>query len=136
MLKLAYKTSYHFVAQLEFAEFYLNSQLGILLVYYYPNSKIDERKAQMVIETVEPILKQGVPYGLTDARAGGLYITREAREMYSDNASMRLNKKHAVVVNNHATRILATLFVQINKPITPTKVFNSINSAEDWLIKI
>ncbi|MEQ8909734.1 MAG: hypothetical protein RIC95_11110 [Vicingaceae bacterium] len=130
-----YGEQYELLKSLAFADIYLNKKDGILLVYYYPDTEIDASKAQVIINSVDPIISaHNLLYGMTDAREENLNITREARSLYSDNPTLKLSKRHAVIVNQLTTRMLANFFVKIDQPVIPTKVFNSLSAAEKWLI--
>jgi hypothetical protein len=117
---------------LQFADLFLTESESILLIRYHNDTEIDLEKAKQVIEKVKPIIVN-TRYGMTDARGNGLYISREARNLYKDNPSMRANKAHAVIVNSLSTRMLANFFVKVDKPVSPTKVFNEFEPAIKWL---
>lgn len=129
-----YSESYHLVKQLDFARIYLNQKSSILLVQYHAKTIIDVSKAKIVIESVGPIIHQyNILFGITDARVKDLNITREARQLYSNNSTLKKNKKHAIIVNHFPIRMLANFFIKIDVPVIPSRVFNSLKSAEEWL---
>jgi hypothetical protein len=123
------------VKELGFAELFHNTKEGVLLVHYADETEIDLEKAKSLIESVKIILQDGkTPFGITDATAKRLHITTAARNAYKDNPAMRLNKKHAIIVEGLSNRILANAFIRLDKPVIPTKIFKDIATAETWLL--
>ena len=130
-----YDKKYELALDLGFATIFHNKEDGILLIRYTEETEVDLTKAEIVIDSVHSILKDGkTPYGLTDATANRLHITAEAMKAYRDNPSVRLNKKHAVIVKGLSNRILANAFIKFDKPVVNTKIFNDFQDAETWLL--
>jgi len=130
-----YNKKYELALDLGFATIFHNKEDGILLIRYTEETEVDLTKAEIVIDSVHKILKDGkTPYGFTDATAKRIHITPAARKAYRDNPSMRLNKKHAILVKGLSNRILANAFIKYDKPIVDSKIFNDFQDAETWLL--
>lgn len=129
-----YGSQYKLVKEFGFAKLFHNTQKGVLLIHYADETEIDLEKAKSIIASVKIILQDGkTPFGITDATAKRLHITTAARNAYRDNPAMRLNKKHAIIVEGLSNLILANAFIRLDKPVIPTKVFKDLPTAEAWL---
>ena len=63
-------------------------------------------------------------------------MTPEARVIFSEQMKLDVGfQKMALVVNNLAYRILSNFFIRFNRPVVPTKVFNSRKKALVWLLE-
>lgn len=62
-------------------------------------------------------------------------ITREARELSAKKEYGEQRKAMAFVITSLAQRIIGNFFININKPPTPTKIFNSREEALVWVKK-
>lgn len=60
-------------------------------------------------------------------------ISEEARVYAASKESHKFTKANAIVINSLATRIGANFFIRFNKPVKPTRVFNTVNDAILWL---
>lgn len=71
---------------------------------------------------------------IVDARDKFSSITNDARNFFANDPEiLPIREKLAIVVNNMPTKILANFFMRFNRPQTPTKVFNDLNLALEWL---
>ena len=61
-------------------------------------------------------------------------ITHEARVQYArgDGDEKRLNAC-GILISSPVNRVIGNFFLRINKPVYPTKLFNSENEAIQWL---
>jgi hypothetical protein len=60
---------------------------------------------------------------------------RSAREFSASAAGTQFTKADALVVRNLAQRILANFYISFNKPLKPSRVFNSEEEAREWFGK-
>jgi hypothetical protein len=60
-------------------------------------------------------------------------ISREAREFGASEEGTRCSLAEAVVIKSLAQKLLADLYLKLNKPVVPTRFFNSKKEAEIWL---
>lgn len=58
--------------------------------------------------------------------------SKEVREFVASEARSTLVLADAFVVNSLPQRLMANLFIRINKPVRPTKVFNNFDAACLW----
>ena len=56
-----------------------------------------------------------------------------AREFSASIGGLRYTIADAFVVTNLAQKILANFYISFNKPLVPTKVFDNIDKATEWL---
>lgn len=63
-------------------------------------------------------------------------ISKEARKYSASEESQIYTKANAIIVKSLAMRIGSNFFININKPVTPTKVFNKIDEALKWFNEI
>ncbi len=59
---------------------------------------------------------------------------REVREFFAGQAS-RSAVANAILVSNTFTRIMASFFLSLSKPLIPTKIFSDRKKAVEWLEK-
>lgn len=89
----------------------------------------DILEAKQIITTVLPNKKI---FYLVEAE-GDFYTTKEARELV---ASPDHNKHHgaiAMCTDKLAHKILGNVYIKINKPNVPTRIFNNRKQATIWL---
>jgi hypothetical protein len=66
---------------------------------------------------------------------GAFYPTREARELLADPGYSSHQGAIAVITKDLGIRLLANLYLRINKPKVPLKVFEKKADALNWLSK-
>lgn len=59
-------------------------------------------------------------------------IEQEVREWAADPGGNLYTISDAIVLGNVGQKILSDFYLKINRPVKPTKVFNSLNKAIDW----
>lgn len=72
---------------------------------------------------------------LVDSRAA-LSAEPGVREYYAKPESTRYTLALALFVGSQATRVIANLFLTLNKPSMPTRMFTSEAEALEWLRRI
>ena len=103
--------------------------------YFYTqfkaNTKIDLNAAKKVIHDAV-VLADGKIYPvLTDIRDMPPHA-KEVREYFANEASYS-SCSNAILVSSSISRILATLFLSLNKPSIPTRIFTDPEKAAKWL---
>lgn len=63
------------------------------------------------------------------------HITREAREYLASEEGCQKIKSCAILTDSILTKVIANFFLQINKPLVPSKLFTNEESARKWLSK-
>ncbi|MBC7696394.1 MAG: hypothetical protein H7141_13220 [Burkholderiales bacterium] len=61
------------------------------------------------------------------------HITKEAREYLASKDGCNKVKCGAIIIDSIVMSVIANFFLQINKPLVPTKLFTNKESAIDWL---
>lgn len=61
--------------------------------------------------------------------------TKEARDFLASNEGCEGLKAVAIFVDSVAEDMMANLFVQLNKPVIPVKIFNDEEKAKQWLLQ-
>lgn len=61
-------------------------------------------------------------------------FTAEARAFSASDEGRKFTIADAMVTRNLAQRLIATLYIKINKPQIPSKIFNSEDEAIKWLL--
>ncbi len=59
--------------------------------------------------------------------------TKEARDFLASEEGCSGLSAGAICVNSILENVIATLFIYLNKPIIPTKVFSDEQKAKEWL---
>ncbi|MGL4597960.1 MAG: hypothetical protein ACRCYO_10540 [Bacteroidia bacterium] len=62
-------------------------------------------------------------------------ISAEAREYVAGKESAKYHSAMAMVVSSMAARILGNVYIRMNRPERPTKLFNDIDAAHVWLLE-
>jgi len=71
---------------------------------------------------------------LTDSSDVEGHVSIGAREIIRNHAGMIVVRQaEAFVVNSLPTRLIANFYMKFNKPPNPTKIFNTVEKAEEWL---
>lgn len=80
----------------------------------------------------------GTPHKLlTDSRDVNGHVGLDAREVIRNHPGMiKIRLAEAFVVNSLATSLIANFYVNFNRPENPTRVFNSMENAQNWLKNI
>lgn len=77
-------------------------------------------------------LVAGELYGVLVDGNSNFYVSKKVREemaKYTQHNRVAV----AVVSTNMASRLIANFFISVNKPKTPTRLFNTRKEAESWL---
>lgn len=105
---------------------------GVVHVQVKMNADIDIDDI-LQIRTSNEKLADGNKYVVLFEIAEFAFVSKEAREYGGENELGKLRKAMAIVVKSMAHRLLANFFINVNKPPTPTKVFNDKEKALEWL---
>jgi len=86
-------------------------------------------------------------YAFSDENGGGQYynifefhsfsdIDPEVREWAASPTGNNYTIADAVVISSFPQKIIADFYMRYNKPVKPTKVFNSMEKAYEWVREI
>lgn len=104
---------------------------NILFVRIKEDADISEEQVKEQYSARDQLVGADKFFVLVDARA--LHnTTRDARE-YIAKASQPNRIAMAIVTKHLATRIVANFYMNFNKPLTPTKMFNTEEEGMKWL---
>lgn len=101
-----------------------------------------EKDINMTLECARVVLKQRLKmsefkdYPLYVDIRGILSIDRNARKYLSSNEGTKNALAAAIHVNNPISKFLGNLFIRVDKPEKPTKLFTDKKNALAWLKKL
>lgn len=104
---------------------------GILRTKIFEGVEIGLRDVQEYYAFTQKLTGGKKALVLIDGRAA-FSITEEARAYAAEQAN-RTRVATALIVNSAAARMLYNLYIQINKPQTPTRMFTDERTAIEWL---
>jgi hypothetical protein len=103
---------------------------GILRIVVHKGARFELEQMIVHYEVAHRLAgKYRVPV-LVDASAQHS-ISRKAQEYAAAQSHTRLAT--ALVANNPLTRLLTNIYISVFRPVSPLKLFSSIESAENWL---
>ncbi|NBG67213.1 DUF7793 family protein [Acidiluteibacter ferrifornacis] len=124
------------VKDLTFARLYYINEIDLFEVEYQANCLIDQKEAMQIIQANREFNNSSNRLAMATATKEYFNMTSEARVIFSEQMKLDVGfQKMALVVNNLAYRILSNFFIRFNRPVVPTKVFNSRKKALDWLLE-
>ena len=109
----------------------LGREEGILCGAFVKNIHIDLEKAKECVQT-RVDFSQGISYPCLFDMREVRSITKEAREYLADEGS-KFVKAGALLIGSAVTRALGNIFLTINRPPVPTKLFTDEKEAKEWL---
>jgi len=93
-----------------------------------------KEEALEIIEGILSICKQKPHLILTDARMAEGRVEPIAREIISKHVEYsKIRIAEAFLINSLANLLIANFYIKFNRPPNPTKVFNNLESALEWL---
>jgi hypothetical protein len=104
---------------------------GILYSVFAEGLHIDIEIARKCVEA-RITFSRGISYPVFIDMKGIRSVTKEARDYLADEGS-RLIKGGALLVDSALTKMLGNIFLQINKPQVPLKLFTDKDEAREWL---
>lgn len=81
-------------------------------------------------------ISQGIPAKIIINIKTFNTITEEAKKFSASKEGQRFTKANAIVINSFAAKLGANFFIKFFKPVTPTRIFNSVIEAKAWLEEI
>lgn len=78
-------------------------------------------------------LTEGKKYFAIIDTSNDIDSTKDAREYYANNELNRFRYADAFIVSSLPLRMVVNFFIRVNKPSIPTKMFNSKDSAFEWI---
>jgi len=78
-------------------------------------------------------LTEGKKYFAIIDTSNDIDSTKDAREYYANNELNRFRYADAFIVSSLPLKMVVNFFIRVNKPSIPTKMFNSKDSAFEWI---
>ena len=95
------------------------------------------KEAEEICEAIVKVCQGRPTKLLTDARDVDGHVGQKAREIIRNHPGMlQVRLAEAFVVNGLGTRLIVNFYMKFNKPPNPTRLFTSIEEAEQWLSSI
>lgn len=97
---------------------------------------------EITMDDFEEIVKAVTELGMAQAQlilfqAGyNSSVTPEVRKFASHPNANFLSRGDAIVVQSLAQRLMANFYIKFNRPSRPTKIFDNVDEATDWLYKL
>jgi hypothetical protein len=85
---------------------------------------INAAQKKICAGTKRPLLVIGAPFANVD---------NDAREFMASDQSTQYSTAEAFVISSLGHKILANFYLKVNKPGVPTRFFNDLSAAEEWL---
>ncbi len=93
---------------------------------------IEKKDAEEAIEAINTITQRKAYYLLTET-GNHFTASAEAREYMANKIGSTSILANAIYLRSLPIRLIINVYVKINKPVVPTKVFNSEELALEWL---
>lgn len=106
---------------------------GIMVSQYYKDVELNLELA-LQIDQIAGELSKGEAMPHLFLACVGQTVTREVREWGATPEGARYTLCTAVTCTSLAHKILGSFFIKVQKPQRPTKMFNDVESAKEWLI--
>jgi hypothetical protein len=105
---------------------------GIIQFFYGEQAQYTMVEAKELEEAVEKITK-GVVHKSLRIAGSFSHIDIEVMKYLSRGRGTLFTLADSFVIHSFSQKILANFYLNINKPILPTKFFNKIEEADAWL---
>lgn len=126
-------SNYKEVLHTDYATFFLNDLKDTLLVKYKESTLVDVDIAKNALSIIKPFKDAGSVFAIIDFSAKFIEVTKPAQIHFKENVNPTNTKAVAVNVEGAAIKIAANFYARFNKPRVHTRVFNSIEVAEEWI---
>ena len=115
------------------AQMWYDELENLLTIRITKNANITINDVKNHFEVVQRLVGDKKPLVLSDIRSS-YTISNEARKYAAFQSSNR--KATAIVTNKFISRMFANLYIYLNRPQSPTRLFNSEAAARAWLKSI
>lgn len=105
---------------------------GIVQVNFGENIDIDLKEAVEIVDAIGEIT-EGKKAPILNVAGKSTSATSAAREYSATPFGLKYTLADAYVVTNLAQKILGNFYVGFNKPLIPTRVFDDVEKATEWL---
>ncbi|HEY1038642.1 MAG TPA: hypothetical protein VGF30_04515 [Bacteroidia bacterium] len=105
---------------------------GIVQMNTGPDAYFTIKEAREYVEALEQIT-EGKPHLILKIPGLHASVDSETRMYVATPEALRFSLAEAVVVNNIAQRILGNFYIKFDKPPVETRLFDTVEDAENWL---
>lgn len=105
---------------------------GIVQVNFGDNVELDLKETKEIVEAISKITG-GKKAQVLNIAGKNTTATREARNYSASEAGGECTLADAFVVNNLPQKLIGNFYLNFNKPMVNTKIFNSVDDALKWL---
>ena len=105
---------------------------GIVQVNFGENIDIDLKEAVEIVDAIGE-LTEGKKAPILNIAGKSTSATSAAREYSATPFGLKYTLADAYVVTNLAQKILGNFYVGFNKPTVPTRIFDDVEKAVEWL---
>lgn len=108
------------------------SEDGFIRYNVLPGAEVTIEDVKAYVRIPVELIKEEKLLNLTDMREVKS-ITREARDYLVGEEATKITKACALLVNSPLSKIIGNIFLGLNKPVYPAKIFTSEEKALEWL---
>ena len=105
---------------------------GIMHLDLHPKTELTLKDGWEIIKTIGEI-GGGKKFPNMLTAKGFLNVHKDARALSASEGGNEFTLADALVVNSTAIKLIANFYISFNKPVRPTKLFNSEQKAVEWL---
>lgn len=105
---------------------------GIVQVNFGDNVEMDLKESVEVIHAIGEVTDEKKAL-ILNIGGKNTSASSAAREFSASIGGLRYTIADAFVVTNLAQKILANFYISFNKPLVPTKIFDNVDKATEWL---
>jgi esterase/lipase superfamily enzyme len=105
----------------------------IIVLKFKSDVLVELRHAQEIDKAFMTVINDRHHYFVIDALDVQSSMTAEAQKYFSRESDVsRYTSAAAIMINSLATRLIATVFMKIYKPVYPSKMFSRKEEALEW----
>ena len=119
------------IKELEFGR--IEFEKYLIICSFNKNSKIEEQNAEEVTTGIKSFVDENnSKYGLIVDISEIMFISSKARKHFAERRNEKIAAV-AIVLKNQFQTSFYNLYQQFAKPVIPTRSFNKIENAKEWL---
>ena len=106
---------------------------GVVHIHFNGNYLISAKESKLVNDSIA-ILNKGIQSPILISAEILVQFDKSAREFSASEEGFRYTLAEALLVKNFGHKLIATFYVNYNKPPKPSKIFTNQQKAEEWLL--
>lgn len=116
--------------QTDFVEMWLEN--GIVNVVYLHGPELTVDVARDIVKQ-RLTIHQGEVFPVCTFVTPGIKFEKEVRDIFAKEDAIKFVSAGAIIINNQIQKLLGNVFLLINKPKIPARLFTDKESAVKWL---